>query len=119
VNHFNLSARQVEVVELLSRGLTINQIGLKLRIRSSTTYTHVKRAYQRLGVNNRTSAAVKFLNHQLGADPTAKPSISVKAPSALEARLDQNLKFCPGCGCNLERWSVRPGVAINGLPVNA
>ena len=52
-----LSARQREVLQLASRGLTNQEIGSALRISVETVRTHIHAVLCRLGVSNRTEAA--------------------------------------------------------------
>lgn len=44
----SLSEREEQVVTLLSRGLSMNEIGQELKIESSTVHTYVKRVAERL-----------------------------------------------------------------------
>jgi two-component system, NarL family, nitrate/nitrite response regulator NarL len=52
-----LSARQLEVLELLARGLRNETIAERLFISKNTVKFHVAAIYQRLGVSNRVQAA--------------------------------------------------------------
>jgi DNA-binding NarL/FixJ family response regulator len=52
-----LSARQREIVELVSEGLTNSQIAKRLFLTESTVKQHLRHAYKTLGVSNRTEAA--------------------------------------------------------------
>lgn len=54
-----LTARQVEVLELLARGRTNPQIASELVLSTGTVRTHVQRIISRLGVSDRTCAVVK------------------------------------------------------------
>jgi DNA-binding NarL/FixJ family response regulator len=54
-----LSAREVEVVRLLARGKTNCEVGLTLMVSLSTVKTYVWRVMQKLGVSDRTQAAVR------------------------------------------------------------
>jgi len=60
-----LSARELEVVNLLSKGLTNRDIADRLFISSSTVKTHTLRIYQKLEVANRTQAIVKAKEYRL------------------------------------------------------
>src|SRR4051794_3092754 len=55
-----LSSRQREVLELVSKGLTNDEIGRTLRISATTVRTHVGVILSRLDVTNRTEAAASF-----------------------------------------------------------
>lgn len=58
-----LSARQREVLQLASRGLTNQEIGLALRISVETVRTHIQAVLRRLGASNRTEAAAISLSY--------------------------------------------------------
>ena len=49
-----LSERELEVVGLLSHGLTRRQIGAVLFLSENTVKTHVRRVSERLGASNAT-----------------------------------------------------------------
>ena len=50
-----LSARELEVAELVGEGLTNAEIGRKLGISRRTVATHLENAYQRLGIHSRAA----------------------------------------------------------------
>jgi DNA-binding NarL/FixJ family response regulator len=54
-----LTARQKEVFALLPLGITNAEIGLKLGITTGTAKIHVERILNKLGLTDRTQAAVK------------------------------------------------------------
>ncbi len=54
-----LSERELEVVELIYRGLNNQQIADELTIALSTVKTHVNRIYSKLGVKNRSQAMAR------------------------------------------------------------
>jgi DNA-binding NarL/FixJ family response regulator len=54
----SLTSREQEVVHLLADGLLNKQIARQLGISESTVKVHLGRVYQRLGVENRASAAM-------------------------------------------------------------
>lgn len=56
-----LSAREIEVLELVSRGLSNRQIGAYLSIKNGTVKSHLKRIFQKLGAQSRAQAAVVAL----------------------------------------------------------
>jgi len=56
-----LSAREVEVLELASLGLTNVQIAGRLNVSIHAIKFHLAAIYRKLGVANRTEAAVLFL----------------------------------------------------------
>jgi DNA-binding NarL/FixJ family response regulator len=51
-----LTAREVEVLRLVARGLTNADIGRELHISEATVKTHLLRAFGKLGVSDRTAA---------------------------------------------------------------
>ena len=58
---YDLSAREVEIVCLISRGLSNKEIASKLFISPWTVITHVKNIFAKMRVHNRTSAVQKAL----------------------------------------------------------
>ncbi len=57
----SLSPREREIVEALAEGSQYKEIADRLGIGISTVRTHLQRIYEKLRVNNRTEAVVKFL----------------------------------------------------------
>jgi DNA-binding NarL/FixJ family response regulator len=62
-----LSAREQEVLRLLSRGATNRQIAESLEISENTVKAHLKSVLRKLGVSNRVEAAGWALRHLEGA----------------------------------------------------
>jgi DNA-binding NarL/FixJ family response regulator len=62
-----LTARETEVLALVSRGLTNLQIGRALYVSEATVKTHLMRACAKLGVAGRTAAVTKAM--EIGALP--------------------------------------------------
>jgi DNA-binding NarL/FixJ family response regulator len=60
----NLSPREQEVLELLSRGCANKEIADKLSLSIETVTWHLKHIYSKLHVRSRTQAALKFLSRQ-------------------------------------------------------
>ena len=60
-----LSARECEVLRLVARGLTNADIGRQLFISEATVKTHLLRAFNKLGVADRTAAVTTALGHGL------------------------------------------------------
>ncbi|MEU1629999.1 response regulator transcription factor [Streptomyces sp. NPDC020096] len=60
-----LSEREVEVLRLVSQGLTNAEIGRKLFIGEATVKTHLLRAYRKLDVSDRTAAVITALERGL------------------------------------------------------
>jgi DNA-binding NarL/FixJ family response regulator len=62
-----LSRRELEVLSLVSDGSTNNDIGQRLGLSVHAVKFHLASVYRKLGVSNRTEAAVAFLS--AGAAP--------------------------------------------------
>jgi DNA-binding NarL/FixJ family response regulator len=56
-----LSPRELEVLSMIVEGLTNVEIADRLVIATSTVQSHVKRILHKLGVKNRTEAAVRYV----------------------------------------------------------
>ncbi|MGZ8795621.1 MAG: response regulator transcription factor [Gaiellaceae bacterium] len=56
-----LSPRELEVLEMASLGLTNSQIGGRLHVSVHAVKFHLAGIYRKLGVANRTEAAVLYL----------------------------------------------------------
>ncbi len=57
----NLSAREIEVLELVAKGNSNKEIGKALHISTATVKTHLIHIYSKLGVADRTSAVTTAL----------------------------------------------------------
>ncbi len=51
-----LTARQIEILQLLSRGLSYQEVGEQLNVTTKTIKNHASAIYERLGVKNKTEA---------------------------------------------------------------
>lgn len=56
-----LSSRELEVLELTSRGLTNVDVGARLNLSVHGVKFHLASIYRKLGVSNRTEAATVYL----------------------------------------------------------
>lgn len=63
-----LTARELEIVQLVARGYTNGQIAQKLWVSRSTVKFHLINAYRKLGVSNRTQAARYLFDHGLSGE---------------------------------------------------
>ena len=63
-----LSARELEVLQLTSLGLTNAEVARRLSVSVHAVKFHLAAIYRRLGVANRTEAAVFYLRAGIGAD---------------------------------------------------
>ena len=61
----NLSAREIEVLQLVARGSSNREIGKQLHISTATVKTHLIHIYDKLGVNDRTSAVTAALERRI------------------------------------------------------
>lgn len=57
----NLSAREIEVLQLVARGNSNRNVGRALHISTATVKTHLIHIYDKLGVSDRTSAVTAAL----------------------------------------------------------
>jgi len=64
-----LTAREVEVLRLIARGLSTRQIAQQLVISRKTARNHVQHIYAKTGVSNRAQASVLAAKHGLAPDP--------------------------------------------------
>ncbi|MEQ9440351.1 MAG: ATP-binding protein [Cyclobacteriaceae bacterium] len=60
---YDLSNKEIEVVELLENGYTNKEIGLQLNISDKTVMTHVRNIFAKVGVNRRGDV-IKKLNEE-------------------------------------------------------
>lgn len=63
-----LSPRELEILELLSEGITNKQIAVRLGISTATVRTHLGRIYEKLHVQGRTEAVTRYL--RAGTSPS-------------------------------------------------
>jgi two-component system NarL family response regulator len=54
----SLTPREIAVLELVAKGLSNTEIGVALSVSAGTVKTHLRRIYPKLGVNDRTVAAL-------------------------------------------------------------
>jgi DNA-binding NarL/FixJ family response regulator len=57
----NLSNREYEILDYLSKGHSYKEIGAKINISALTVRTHIRNIYEKLHVRSRTAAVLKFL----------------------------------------------------------
>jgi two-component system, NarL family, response regulator LiaR len=67
-----LSPREVEVLEMAALGLTNGQIALRLRVSVHAVKFHLAGIYRKLGVANRTEAAVVYLRSAVPLRPAGE-----------------------------------------------
>jgi PAS domain S-box-containing protein len=61
----NLTNRETEILRLLTEGYTNMQIGTLLSISNNTVKTHVNSIFNKMGVNDRTQAAVVAIRQKM------------------------------------------------------
>ena len=61
-----LSARETEVLELVARGFPNKRIARELQISEKTVKAHLTQVFQRIGVTDRTQAALWAKDHGVG-----------------------------------------------------
>lgn len=54
-----LTQRELEILDLLSRGFTVKQVATRLGLSPRTVETHISKLYRKLGVRNRVQAVSK------------------------------------------------------------
>ena len=59
LNHFGLTERQLETLQLMSSGLTVDQVGNVLGLSAKTVNNYLGLAYRRLGVTTLTQAVMR------------------------------------------------------------
>ena len=73
-----LSSRQVEILELMTRGLLNKQIAWELGVTEGTVKSHVSAILEKLGCDRRTQAIAAFLQ-SLGVGTQARGPRSLNA----------------------------------------
>ncbi|GJM43083.1 MAG: DNA-binding response regulator [Ardenticatenaceae bacterium] len=61
----NLSAREIEVLQLVAKGASNREIGKSLHISTATVKTHLIHIFNKLGVDDRTAAVTVALERQI------------------------------------------------------
>lgn len=60
-----LSAREREVLQLVSAGLSAPEVARRLNLSPTTVKTHLQRVYEKLGVGDRAAAVAEAMRRQL------------------------------------------------------
>ncbi|MFC7760280.1 response regulator transcription factor [Catellatospora bangladeshensis] len=60
-----LSARETDILRLVAQGMTNREIGRRLHLSEGTVKNHLSRLLERLGLRDRTQAAVYARDHGL------------------------------------------------------
>jgi len=69
---YNLSIREIEVLKLLTEGLSNNEIAEKLFISLTTVRNHVCHIYQKLHVHSKSQAVTKAVRERITLDLKSK-----------------------------------------------
>lgn len=72
-NEAHLSTREIEVLGLLSRGLSNKEIADQMRLSIETVRSYLKTIYEKLHVHCRTEAVMRYAANR-AANPTANPN---------------------------------------------
>ena len=72
---FGLSAREAEVIALITQGLGNDEIATRMFMSVNTVKTYIRTAYRKIGVDNRTRAVLWGVDHGFRPD-----TIGAKAP---------------------------------------
>jgi DNA-binding CsgD family transcriptional regulator len=67
-----MTLREIDVLRILLAGATNKEIGRRLQISEATVENHLHRIYAKLGVRNRTEAALKAVQSGLNR-PDLRP----------------------------------------------
>jgi DNA-binding NarL/FixJ family response regulator len=67
-----LTPREIDVLKCLAQGQSNREIALKLSISTRTVTTHVRNILDKLGLENRTQAALYAIEHQIVTVPQRK-----------------------------------------------
>jgi two-component system, NarL family, response regulator LiaR len=62
---YDLTEREIHILELMVRGLSNSQIGEQLHISRSTVKNHISSIFTKLNVNTRTEAAALAIKHEI------------------------------------------------------
>lgn len=65
INNFNISKREIEILELLKLGYDYNKTAEKLFISPFTVRKHIENIYRKLQVNNKIQAVQKALQNKI------------------------------------------------------
>jgi HD-GYP domain-containing protein (c-di-GMP phosphodiesterase class II) len=67
-----LTAREIDVLQCLARGLPDKEIARRLEISPKTVGNHIEHVYTKIGATNRTAASLYAMRHGLFPDDTDK-----------------------------------------------
>ena len=85
LNVLDLSARELEVLEAITKGKTNLDIAAALDISPFTVKNHVQRIFRKIGVTNRTQAAARYADATRQTSPATPPDPASEGASMSEA----------------------------------
>jgi DNA-binding NarL/FixJ family response regulator len=108
-----LTGSQVEVLELVGRGLDTRAIARRLVLSEATVETHIRQSMQRLGVPTRLAAAVELVRRRDGLRPAPRAEQSIAVGN------DESFVF-PDTAVRLAAlpvapWTLPPDVVAAGV----
>ena len=104
-----LTAAQVEVLDLVGRGLDTRAISRRLVVSEATVETHVRQSMQRLGVSTRLAAAVELVRRRADFIPNERRDQHIavgRSNRPTSRRLRSTSSTCRSHrGRSIPRWS--------------
>ncbi len=82
-----LTSRELEVLHLIAQGLSTDEIADQLYLSRNSVKTHTRKLYRKIGVSNRTEAAVWALS-RVGGNGQGPPTDGVARPDGVTGRRD-------------------------------
>ncbi len=76
----NLSAREIEILQLVATGLTNREIGQQLTISPNTVKVHLSNIFEKISVSSRTEATLYGIEHGLVEVPGGGEAQAVQPP---------------------------------------
>jgi DNA-binding NarL/FixJ family response regulator len=92
-----LSSREAEIIALITRGLTNQEIADRAYVSMNTVKSYIRSAYRRIGVQRRTQAVLWAVANGFEPDTERIPRSGCAPDARAEARRTDRLT-CVGCG---------------------
>jgi DNA-binding NarL/FixJ family response regulator len=70
---YELTPREVQIAELICRGLRHGSIASRLSIRPGTVKTHIRNIYRKVKVRNKMNMLLRFVSESRGASVDGDP----------------------------------------------
>ena len=87
----DLTPREIEILRLIARGQTNREIGAALAISEGTVKGHLQRVFHKMGVDDRTQAAILALERGPSGSDRDPPKVIDNPRTFARCR-----KTCPG-----------------------